>query len=355
MSDDTERGRVVRPGDATSAAEFVEALRGLKQLSGLSLRQIEERGAEWGLQLSRSTVAAVLARETLPRPDVVDAFLKVCLDGPPEAQGVHEAHEEWMAAYRALAAAAPESPAHVVADREAGRRRLGRWSSGRRTTGRWSFTWWRRNARLAVPGAVLALAGVLLLVQQVVPPRTDAGSRLSDVWNGSPTRAASPPAGAADASGAMSGAAEQVPRGDVRIRTARTGLCLSERAEGDGTVFLDDCAVASPPVAVAPAAKGTFSVTTKHPVHGMGCMGIVSASKDEGARAGNDYCTPHDWIEFRIERAAGGGPNRFRIMPTHTGMCLTVAAEEARLRTPVQQSACRPGAEEQIFLIDPSP
>ncbi|WP_328923957.1 RICIN domain-containing protein [Streptomyces sp. NBC_00190] len=145
-----------------------------------------------------------------------------------------------------------------------------------------------------------------------------------------------------------------VAAGPVRIRASRSGLCLSELADGDGALYLDECATAFPPMSLVPGASGTHRIQTDHPVAGIGCVGIINASKEAGARAGDDYCTPHDWIDFRIEAVPEAPGRQFRILPTHTGMCLTVAQDAVRLRTPVQQSPCTArDAEGQRFLIEP--
>ncbi|MFD7812875.1 ATP-binding protein [Streptomyces sp. NPDC059785] len=71
-------------------------MRRLKERSGLTYRQLEERAAERGEVLARSTTADVLRRPALPRPDVVVAFVRAC-GCPPE--DIHD----WMAAHRRLA------------------------------------------------------------------------------------------------------------------------------------------------------------------------------------------------------------------------------------------------------------
>lgn len=313
------------PAAPVSAAGFVAALRGLKEHSGLSLRQLEAEAARMGLHLSRSTVAGALARDTAPRQDVVVALLRVCLADRAESV------EEWLAVYRALEETAPAPDA--AADRpETGR-------GGR----------WRRRSLLWTGGsaALLAAAGLLLTGVLVREQGADAGTA-----TGTRMGARSAPGdGPARASGTPPGG---LPAGPVRIRASHSGLCLSELAEGDGSLYLDACATAFPPMSLVPGASGTYRVQTDHPVAGIGCMGIVNASKEAGARAGDDYCTPHDWIDFRFEAAPEAPDRQFRIVPTHTGMCLTVAHEAVRLRTPVQQSPCTAhDAEGQRFLIEP--
>ncbi|MFI2511251.1 hypothetical protein [Streptomyces sp. NPDC018972] len=53
----------------------------LKERSGLTYRELEERAARNGDMPARSTLADVLRRTSLPRPDVLAAFVRACGDG----------------------------------------------------------------------------------------------------------------------------------------------------------------------------------------------------------------------------------------------------------------------------------
>ncbi|MER7048456.1 helix-turn-helix domain-containing protein [Streptomyces jumonjinensis] len=66
------------PRGVRSSAEYVALLRRLKEESGLTFRQLEERAAERGEVLARSTLAQALRQDTLPRAEVVVAFLRAC-------------------------------------------------------------------------------------------------------------------------------------------------------------------------------------------------------------------------------------------------------------------------------------
>ncbi|WAU83668.1 peptidoglycan-binding domain-containing protein [Streptomyces sp. Qhu-G9] len=69
------------PSEPRDSAEFVAHLRLLKQQSGLTYRQLEKRAAECGKALARSTLADVLRRDTLPRPELLAAFVHACGEG----------------------------------------------------------------------------------------------------------------------------------------------------------------------------------------------------------------------------------------------------------------------------------
>ncbi|MFC5958454.1 helix-turn-helix domain-containing protein [Streptomyces pratens] len=66
------------PGAARTRAEYVALPRRLKKHSGLTFRRLEQRAAEHGDVLARSTVADILRRDTLPRAEVVAALVRAC-------------------------------------------------------------------------------------------------------------------------------------------------------------------------------------------------------------------------------------------------------------------------------------
>ncbi|GAB2745774.1 helix-turn-helix domain-containing protein [Streptomyces bullii] len=88
----------LRPEQARDAGEFAVALRQLKACTGLTYRQLEERAAEHGDVLARSTLADVLSGRTTPRPELLIAFLRACGVGPAEMR-------TWIRARERIAAA----------------------------------------------------------------------------------------------------------------------------------------------------------------------------------------------------------------------------------------------------------
>ncbi|MEE1760870.1 MULTISPECIES: hypothetical protein [unclassified Streptomyces] len=88
---------------ATDAAAFVAALRRLKAWSGLSYRRLEQRATEAGHALPYSTAATMLGRDSLPREELVAAFVAAC--------GVRGAEAEaWLDARVAIACGPPAEP-----------------------------------------------------------------------------------------------------------------------------------------------------------------------------------------------------------------------------------------------------
>ncbi|TDC68633.1 helix-turn-helix domain-containing protein [Streptomyces hainanensis] len=96
----TSGGPVPSPAVARDVGEFVAAMRTLKERSGLSLRQLGERAEARGDILPRSTLADVLNRSTLPRPDVLAAFVRACGGDEGDVR-------EWLAARDRVAAPPP--------------------------------------------------------------------------------------------------------------------------------------------------------------------------------------------------------------------------------------------------------
>ncbi|MEK8106713.1 helix-turn-helix domain-containing protein [Micromonospora sp. M12] len=93
---DDDHGEL-RPDEAADPAEFIEMLRQLKDRSQLTYRQLEQRAAA-GDVLARSTAAGILRRSTLPRPEVVAAFVRAC--------GAEDQVETWLQARHRLAVGA---------------------------------------------------------------------------------------------------------------------------------------------------------------------------------------------------------------------------------------------------------
>ena len=105
-----------RPDHAVCAADFVATMAVLKKWSGLSVRELEKRAAAAGDRLPRSTLTAALARNSLPRQELVEAFVRAC-------GGDEEDAAAWAAARRRIAADHPLPPQRQP-ERPKPRRRL---------------------------------------------------------------------------------------------------------------------------------------------------------------------------------------------------------------------------------------
>jgi len=96
------------PVDAGTASEFVEAMRRRRNATGLTYRELERRAEAKGHTLPRSTLTSVLSRTSLPREELVTAFVLAC-DGDEDEVG------EWLAARRRLTAGDPAPAAEAPA------------------------------------------------------------------------------------------------------------------------------------------------------------------------------------------------------------------------------------------------
>lgn len=93
-------GDQLDPRHARTSADLVAMLRALKNRSGLSYREIEQRARDAGDWLPASTLATVLGRTTVPRDEVVTALVHAC-GGDPDTVC------RWVDAARALSGDVP--------------------------------------------------------------------------------------------------------------------------------------------------------------------------------------------------------------------------------------------------------
>ncbi|GHF35073.1 hypothetical protein GCM10010218_15310 [Streptomyces mashuensis] len=130
------------PARVRDAAGLVAQMRELRDRSGLTYRQLQRRAAEQGMVLPRSTLSDALARDAVPRPELVEAFVVACGDGARLG--------EWLEARRRVA----EEEAPAVPAVEPRRR-----------------AWVRR--RYVWPAVAVAVLGLAYGVFVVLPDRPD--------------------------------------------------------------------------------------------------------------------------------------------------------------------------------------
>lgn len=136
-----------QPDTACDVAEFVSMLRTLKDQSGLTLRGLEERATAQGEVLARSTVADMLRKDSLPRPELLAVYVRAC--------GV-EQPAPWLGARERLAIGVGE----VVDVPEQGEPASSR-------------SLWRRPSTVLAAVVAVALVVAALLMQRD-PPETTA-------------------------------------------------------------------------------------------------------------------------------------------------------------------------------------
>lgn len=343
----------LEPGEARTPAEYVGLLRRLKEHSGLTYRQLEERAAERGDVLARSTLADVLRRDVLPRAEVVSALVRAC--GPEEDVA------EWLAARQRLAECerltgaempeasgaghAPEPDGVLDADRVPGTGRVpeGEAAGGGRT----------RTVPLAPLVALASLGTVVLLVVAAVVLLPD-GERTGDSKG--------------------DGAAGPTP-GWSRVRpVGAPTLCLTDgeaRVDGDTkTVAVQrPCAEAVPPrTYLQRESDGLYIIKWDHPDHGPGCLTVLDGGPFHG------MLEPWPWKacqggstaqRFRIERAPGGGTDHWRFRPAQDAEPLCVGIRESAEDPDGSQGSDKAGAvavaqrctvqdaNGQVFIIEP--
>ncbi|WP_163504875.1 RICIN domain-containing protein [Fodinicola acaciae] len=300
------------PRPARTAAEYVDLLRRLKDQSGLTYRQLEQKAAAAGCVLPRSTAATMLSRPSLPREELVTALVR--------ATGGDESVAQVWVDVRKRLAAAPEEPPDTSAGRP-GKSFLARFFG-------------------LASRPVWALVGALLTVFLLAGP----GASLLQ------TRAQ--PTGEPSASLAVTPAVP--PDGTYRLRLPRSGMCFSEDpANYSGLDFQTACAYAFPPIALEKQPTGTYHLATQHPKLGPGCVGVSHADPNPGAVVSNGYCDSGDAVEYTLEPVTV--PLRgFRIHPVHSGLCLGVPNNSTRSGAPIRQLTCDRTAPGQVFAFDKS-
>jgi len=302
------------PRAARNAAEFVALLRELRERSGLTYRQLEERAAENGDVLARSTLSDALRQDALPRTETLMAFLRAC--------GEEDRAGEWLEVYHDIAADRTSVPTTNVVDPEPEPPEI----------------------RRGVPRG--RLIGAALAVLIVGAAASLAVAMTADEGEPNMPGTATPPS-------ARSAASTPSP-GTYRIRSVVSSLCLSEvEGESGGHVFQADCRRSIPTYALEESADDTVQVRSLHPVFGYGCLGVGQGSTKGGTQMVDDHCGHRGTAEwFRIQRVTT--PARgYRITAVHSGQCVSVPGGSTRKGDPVLQLPCAADDTGQVFRFDP--
>jgi transcriptional regulator with XRE-family HTH domain len=362
------------PQQPRNAAEFAARLRQLKDRSGLSYRQLEERAAERGEVLPRSTLADVLRHDALPRPEMLTAFLNACGAG-------HET-EAWLAARNRIA---ESEPSGTRPDQEQDEGQSGNQNQNQNQNQHQAedqaheqaheYEEERAHAHVRAPGPGGGPTSPQHASALDPDPDPEAGPpprhrRLHSLI-GSRRRLSGAVltllvlagggylASAASDDGADSDGTSPVP-GTYRIRSLTSSLCLSERdGEETGSVYQFDCARGLLTYALEDQGDGVYRIRSLHPVFGYGCLGVTGGSTRGGARMADDYCGHRGNAErFRLKPVGtdgSDGSGGYRIMPLHTDSCVSVPGGSTKNWAPVLQLPCGPDESGQTFRFDPVP
>ncbi|MFJ8500737.1 helix-turn-helix domain-containing protein [Streptomyces sp. NPDC093992] len=302
----------VDPRQARDTAEFITAMRELKERAGLTYRQLEERATGHSEVLPRSTLADVLRGRTLPRPELLAAFVRACGDGERAAQ--------WLAARDGLA--------------------RGEATEERGTDPRRGVRLGARVFGLPVlPASVVLVALLAAAVWALIPSRDDGGSK--------------------DAGGgglAAADARSPLPEGRVQIRPVLAdGLCLTD---GHSSRYTSLVAVQRPCDEVAPQETtlvplggNTFRIRWYHPDHGPGCLKALAGGPGSGLLEPWDDCgktTP-----FRIAPAGPDESRRYSLRIDGRG-CVAIRDADTSEGAEAVVEPCRP-EDSQVFVIRSAP
>ncbi|MFG1652166.1 helix-turn-helix domain-containing protein [Micromonospora sp. NPDC049275] len=337
----------LRPDEAADPVAFVDLLRQLKDASRLTYRQLEQRAAAAGDVLARSTAADVLRRSTLPRPEVLAAFVRAC--------GAGDQVDAWLRARDRLAdgAYAPTSPAPSRPPTEvAGSASADVLAGGRPDEA--GPRWFARPAPLALlaVAAVLAALGAWFL-------RPDDDDR----------RPTAPQASAGTSSSATTGVSvgpSSGPKGGpAEIRPARSPqLCLTEGHDRTGeypseVAVQRRCTEATPPETyLQPVTAGLYFIKWNHPVQGPGCLTIREADPARNLLEPWKECQKDREIQlFRFE-PTGSAPTAYRIRPARGDLCVGLRDDDgaASADAPIEAlvEPCTGGADQEFLIADPA-
>ncbi len=315
----------MRPERARDAAEFVALMQELKNRSGRSYRQLEERAERRGEVLARSTIADGLRRRALPRAEVLAAFVRACGAGEDEVAAWLAARERLASAPREPAggaaapeSAAPGSDAEFEIDRAA--------PAARRRPG---------LPRLAAVGAAFAV--LLAGAGWVLWPAGDAGEPAAEV---------------------------SFEEGWAEIRpSGAPDLCLTEGRDRAGRyehaiAVQQPCGEAVPPrTYLRPAGEnGVFFIEWDHPDpdRGRGCLTRRINEPAADMLEPRNGCAADDATQhFRFE-PVGQSSSAYRIRSETDGRCLTISNGERAPGAEAVVGHCQGAEEAQRFLIVPT-
>ncbi|MGW6741541.1 helix-turn-helix domain-containing protein [Streptomyces sp. NPDC055025] len=339
------------PRAARNAAELVALMRRLKERSGLTFRQLEQKAEAHGDVLARSTLADVLRRQSLPRPEMLLAFVRAC--------GAGDQGDIWLEARRRISAGEVRDPGVPgeagEPDESAG---VGKSSAavagsppGDPSTVRLEGVGVRSH-RLRLPVALGMAAGALLLL-------------VTGAWIFAPrTESSPPPDTAADNPSVIPSVApaRSPVQGRSRIRPIGSpGSCLTE-GRAAGGVYGSAVAVqgpctgsAQPRTYLKAVGDGLFHIQWEHPVDGgIGCLTVLDSGPVK------DFLEPWDDCgrtrlsqHFRMEAVDEPVPGGYRIRPAHTDLCVSIRGQTRDTTREAVQKPCD-GEAWQEFFVEPA-
>lgn len=314
------------PYEARDAAGFVASMQRLKERAGLTYRELEERAAHNGEVLARSTLADILRRTSLPRPEVLAAFVRACGDG--------QRVDVWLDARDRLAAdtaaaAVPSAAPGTEAGTEVPPRTEG--TPGTRPP---------RTTASKTPKAPKART-VVLAAGLLVPLLALAAWGLLPEGSGDLGAPAASTAAPAD--------------GWVTVRPLRTpDLCLTDGRDRRGAyphavAVQRPCAQATVPrTYLEPAGEGLYRLQWHHPQEGKGCLTVMSSGPAKGMLEPRNDCAQATL--FHVEAASADDAGGFLLRPAHGSRCIGIAGDDRTEGAEAVEERCTRAAD-QRFLI----
>ncbi|WP_318216900.1 XRE family transcriptional regulator [Streptomyces sp. SCL15-6] len=315
------------PYEAKDAAEFVASMRRLKALSGRTFRELEEQAARNGDVLARSTLADILRRTNLPRPDLLAAFVRACGDGRRVGA--------WLDARDRIAADVATGPA-TTPDPGPG---PGPDAGNGNGNGNGTDEAPPQAAEPTAPRPRRSRGRTVALVAALTLPLLAVAA-----WGLFPH--------GSDGSGTASGAATD---GWVTLRPARTpDLCLTDGRDRKGAyasalaVQLPCARSTVPRTYLEPVGEGLYHIQWHHPEEGKGCLTVMGSGPVKGMLEPRNDCT-HATL-FRLEAGPDDDAEGVRIRPVTGSRCIGIADDLTTEGAEAIEERCT-GEADQRFLV----
>lgn len=333
-----------------TAADLNTELRELKARSRLTYRQLEERAAEKGELLPRSTLADVLRNGSLPRPELLAAFVRACGEG--------EYVDDWLAARkRAAEASAPGRGPGGSAG-----------SGGSGGSGGPGVTGGSRDSGGGRPGA--SARGSVRRLLRTRPTRVLAAALLAvavvsaAVW-WSVRDSGSPP-------GPGSG---RLPSGQVLLRPLGSpGLCVTDGQAPDGryrslVAVQRPCDETAPQTTTLdPVGDTAHRIVWYRPDQGKGCLKALTSGAGAGLLEPWEACDQTTAFRFvpaesREDRktgtsgtsgTSGTAAGRSYLIKVPGGKCAGIRDGSTEEGAEVVVEPCT-GADAQLFVVQAAP
>jgi hypothetical protein len=279
---------------------------------------LEERAARSDEPLARSTLADALRRTSLPRPDVLAAFVRACGDSQ-RVDAWLDARDRIAAGITAAPPKAPDSEVETEAQPQIAA------STNSRPR--------RAKRRTVVFTTALMIPLLTLAIWALLPDSPGIPS--------APAVAATAPWTTVD--------------GWVTIRPARTpDLCLTDgrdrdRAYPNAVAVQLPCAQAPVPrTYLEPAGEGLYRIQWHHPQEGKGCLTVMNTGPVKGMLEPRNDCGQATL--FRLEATASDPAKGSPLRPANRSACIGIADNDTTAGAEATEERCT-GAADQRFLI----